>query len=143
MPLSTRFPVAVHVLAFLAATEDGYASSSSIAKSVAANPAAIRKLLRALIEAGLASSQKGIDGGAQLARPAMSISLLDIYSAVETKPLFRMHSPQLKCPLTKGMLPGLEHVFDQVESSLRDVLASQSLEEISREGVRKFREKFG
>src|SRR5678816_27793 len=84
---SSRFAVAVHVLAVLGYIERHGASSVSsrmIATSVNTNPVVIRKLLRSLKKAGLVRSKEGKGGGVRLAKNAALISLRDIYRAVET-----------------------------------------------------------
>jgi len=138
MSLSTRFPVAVHILAFLATKPDDYISSKSVSKSVATNPVAIRKILGMLAKAGLITSQAGIKGGTRLAKAASKIRLLDIYNAVEQTPLFQMHTPHPKCPLAKGLTPELEKVFDSVSEAVKQKLAELTLAEVAKEGIKNF-----
>ena len=62
MAKSTRFPVAVHILTGLAVFEGQYISSEILGRSVDANPAAIRKILGKLVEAGiLVAMQSGYE----------------------------------------------------------------------------------
>ncbi len=78
MTKSTRFPVAVHILTFLSAYPGEYISSEAIAKSVATNPVAVRKILGMLVKAGFVSSLAGSKGGAKLEVDPNKLSLLDI-----------------------------------------------------------------
>ena len=84
---SCRFAFAVHVMAVLA-NEDKCASSASLAETVNTNPVVIRRLLIDLQSAGLIRTARGPQGGAVLAKPAKSISLWQIHSAVESREMF-------------------------------------------------------
>ena len=70
MPTSSRFAVAIHILAGLTLHSGEPLPSEIIAKSAHTNPAVIRRLLSMLNRAGLTSAQLGQGGGALLARPA-------------------------------------------------------------------------
>ena len=83
--IDIRFPTALHLMLSLAlAHAEGVAqlSSSQLANGLGANPSLVRKLLVPLANAGLVHATYGRDGGLRLARPANSISLREIYSAV-------------------------------------------------------------
>ena len=78
-------------------------TSDMIAGSVGVNPVIIRKTLSQLKKAGLIHVARGT-GGAELAKAADEISLLDIYQAVEclglTGQLFGFHdNPNPACPI--------------------------------------------
>jgi DNA-binding IscR family transcriptional regulator len=83
MPASTRFAVATHLLALIAADKPHAVTSETLAASLGANPAAVRRLLGRLAAAGITKARLGKGGGAVLARPAKKISLAEIYCAVE------------------------------------------------------------
>ena len=138
MTKSTRFPVAVHILAFLSAYPGEYVSSEAIAKSVATNPVAVRKILGMLVKAGLVSSLAGSKGGAKLEVAPNKLSLLDIYQAVEQREIFQMHEPHPHCPLAKGVTTDLQPVFDQAQTAMERQLAAQSLQDVSQKAVLDF-----
>lgn len=138
MSLSTRFPVAIHILTFLASVPERNVSSESLAKSIATNPAAIRKTLGLLVQAGLVTSQAGINGGAKLTKPADEISLLEIYQAVESSALFQMHTPQPRCPLTKVITPEIESVFEGATEAFESSLAEQTLATVASDAILSF-----
>src|SRR5437773_1931483 len=83
MSTNSRFPVAVHVLTALAYCDGESLSSSRLAASVGTNPVVIRRLLIRLGRAGLVETQVGKSGGVLLAKRPQSITLLDIFRAVE------------------------------------------------------------
>ncbi len=138
MTKSTRFPVAVHILTFLSAHSGEYVSSEAIAKSVATNPVAVRKILGMLVKAGFVSSLAGSRGGAKLEVAPNKLSLLDIYQAVERKEIFQMHEPHPHCPLAKGVKTNLQQVFDLAQTAMERQLAAQSLQDVSQKAVLDF-----
>ncbi len=135
MAKSTRFPVAVHILAFLSANQGEYVSSEAIAKSVATNPVAVRKILGMLVKAGFVSSLAGSRGGAKLEVEPKKLSLLDIYQAVEQKEIFQMHVPHPNCPLAKGVKVDLQQVFDAAQTAMEQQLAAKTLQDVSQRAV--------
>ncbi|MFI8748101.1 Rrf2 family transcriptional regulator [Pseudomonas sp. NPDC077186] len=120
MPASTRFAVAVHILSGLAIHENDPLPSEIIAKSANTNASVIRRILSMLNEAGFTTSQLGQGGGALLAKPADSITLLDIFQAVESVPLFTMHraSPDEGCAVGKYIQPVLQEKIEAAVSAL-------------------------
>ena len=138
MAKSTRFPVAVHILTFLSANQGEYVSSEAIAKSVATNPVAVRKILGMLIKAGFVSSLAGSRGGAKLKVDPKKLSLLDIYQAVEQKEIFQMHVPHPNCPLAKGVKADLQQVFDLAQTAMEQELAAKTLQDVSQKAVLDF-----
>ena len=91
MNTSSRFAFAVHVLALLSIQKGVPLSSDNIAGRVNTNPALIRPLLSMLSAAGLTTSQLGAGGGALLVREPDSMTLLDVYRAVDDAQLFALH----------------------------------------------------
>jgi DNA-binding IscR family transcriptional regulator len=83
---SQRFPVAAHVLAYLAHKDALSAasavSSSELAQSVATNPVVVRRVTAMLARSGLIGTRRGASGGAWLTRPADQIGLDAVLRAV-------------------------------------------------------------
>ena len=83
---SQRFPVAAHVLAYLAHKEALSAasavSSGELATSIAINPVVVRRVTAMLARAGLIATRRGAAGGAWLIRPADRIGLDLVLRAV-------------------------------------------------------------
>lgn len=124
---STRFAVAIHVLALLELAREERCTSGFIAGSVGTNPVVIRRITKLLADAGLIRVHAGV-GGAELVRPLERIRLLDVYRAVESKRdggLFGIHEhPQPRCPVGANIQASLETLFEDagraVEGTLRD-----------------------
>jgi len=138
MPTSTRFAVAVHLLAALAASDGAPLRSEDLAYSVNTGPVVIRGLLSRLNEAGLTRSQLGAGGGALLARPAQKIRLLDVYRAVEDTELFSLHrtAPCETCAVGGNILQALQPSLMRARQALEDELAKVTIADIAAEVAR-------
>jgi Rrf2 family protein len=132
MQTSSRFSVAVHILALMAASEDEPIKSDRIAGSVNTNPVVIRRLLCSLSRAELVISQTGAAGGSRLARKACQISLLDVYRAVEDGGVFALHrqSPSRQCFVGGAIESVLKNVLDEVNLAVEQTLAKTTIEQV-------------
>lgn len=131
---STRFVVAIHTLSILALSEGkGPVCSNAIAKSVHTNPVVIRRLMSELERADLVSTTAGRSGGFSLARPAKSITLADVYSAVEDEAIFRMHklSPENECPIAEKLGLALSPSLRAAELALTSSLRATTLYDVA------------
>jgi len=132
VPTSTRFAVAIHILTVVELHRGQAVRSEDIARSVSTNPTVVRRLLGTLSDAGLTHSQLGHGGGALLARSADTITLLDIYRAVEEPQFFALHrtAPNPKCYIGGHITPVLVNEFDNLTKTLEDALAKTTLADI-------------
>ena len=139
--MNTRFAVAVHVLTFLQTQGGAPATSELIASSVNTNASLVRRLLSQLARAGLTTSQMGTGGGALLARPAQSITLLDVYRAIDDdEAVIPMHAaPNPRCPVGRHIQGVLETRIDAAERALRDELARTTVADLAADVVRRER----
>jgi len=130
--------IAAHALAWIGLYQSqGHevATSEQIADSVNTNPVVIRRLLGELRRAGLVESRRGLGAGWSLAREPASITLLDVYDAVEPGPLFAMHraTPNQRCVVGHGIQPAMQHVYEGVEERVRAELARVTMEDVLRD----------
>ena len=83
MQISSRFTIAVHILICIETFKNDYkVTSDFLASSVNANPVVIRRLLQQLKKADIVNVIRG-SGGTEITKPLNTITLLDIYHAVE------------------------------------------------------------
>ncbi len=130
---SSRFVVAVHAMSLLARTPQGKpVCSTLIANSVQTNPVVIRRMMSALEKAGLVQSVAGRAGGFVLAREAKKVSLGDIYNAVETDTVFRMHKTEVpaKCPIAQQMADVLAPYLKKADQALTAALSETNLRQV-------------
>ena len=133
MPTSSRFAVAVHVLALLARACDEPCKSEQLASSVNTNPVVIRRVLCSLARAGLVTSQTGASGGTRLARPAREITLSEVYRAVEPRVIFAPHRqpPNPKCPVGVNIEAVLQNVLAEVDGAVDAALGQLTVEGVA------------
>lgn len=83
---SQKFPVAAHLLAYLAHRDatmrEKAVSSATLASSIPTNPVVVRRIVTSLAKAGLVKTCSGVSGGAWLIRPAHEIKLSCVLAAV-------------------------------------------------------------
>jgi len=111
--VNTQFSIAVHVLAAITHHE-GVFSSEVLAGSVNANPVFVKRILVKLSKAKLVKATVGKSGGYGLARSPKSISLFDIYAAVNPPDAFAIHA----YPKTRACI-----VSSNIKEVMSDVLA--------------------
>lgn len=134
---SSRFAVAIHVLTLLTQDPDAPATSEYIASSVNTNPVVIRRVLGGLRRAGLVRSQGGAGGGWRLAREAKTITLRDVYRAVEEEDelVFPLHHrpPNPSCPVGRHIQRALAVHFAAATRAMEDELARRTVADVLRE----------
>ncbi|HEV7978933.1 Rrf2 family transcriptional regulator [Amycolatopsis sp.] len=135
MSANSRLTVAVHALAWVGLYQSrGYAvaTSEQIADSANTNPVVIRRLLGELRAAGLVHAQRGAGAGWMLARDLAEITLLDVYDAIESGPLFGMHraEPNQDCVVGAGIQPALKSVYGRLDQALRAELAATNVADV-------------
>jgi Rrf2 family protein len=135
MPTSTRFAVAVHILAGLATFGDAPLNSEMLAKSANTNAAVIRRILSMLNEAGISRAQLGQGGGAMLAKPAAEITLLEVYRAVEREGLFALprSTPSAECIIGRNIQSVLATTLCKARAQMEAELAKVTIAEVARD----------
>jgi Rrf2 family protein len=117
--LSQTIEYALRAMVCIAGLEAGATlNSESIALKTKVPQGYLSKVLRDLVVAELVVSQRGPNGGFALARPAASISLLDVINAVD--PITRIR----KCPLDNPAHMKLCPLHQRIDDAL-DVIAQQ------------------
>ncbi|KRN58048.1 Rrf2 family transcriptional regulator [Carnobacterium divergens] len=129
MSISTKFPVAVHVLSILSLNRQTTIYSDYIAASVNTNPVVIRRIVGLLKKAGLVDSAPGM-GGITLLKEPQEITLYDIYNAVSVKDkqLFSLHQDtNPECVVGKNIQQSLVGVMRTAEEAMEDELKKTTL----------------
>lgn len=83
LKISEAASLAFHAMVYLAMDADRTVSNRHIAGAFDASEAHLAKVLRRLGRAGLVESSPGPGGGYSLGRPARTITLQEVYEAVE------------------------------------------------------------
>ena len=133
MQISSRFSVGVHVLTLLATNPPGgLLTSDRMADSVNTNPVVIRRILGQLKKAGLVEVRAAA-GGTYLRRDPATITLLDVYRAVDVveEHLFSIHEkPNPHCLVGRNIQASLDGVLGRAQTALEQELAATTLAQV-------------
>lgn len=125
MAANSRMASAVQILCVMAYTGPGSTNSEIIARSLLTNPVVVRRLLKDMERAGLVEIRPGKDGGVQFRREPDTITLDEIYHAVEgdTDVFALRQGGNPRCPVNTRMKDLLGPIFastnDAVETTLK------------------------
>ena len=75
--------MALHSMVMMASAAGRLLPTRAIAQQLRASEAHVSKVLQRLSKAGLVSSTRGRNGGSTLARDAASVTLIDVFQAME------------------------------------------------------------
>ncbi|MDF1505956.1 Rrf2 family transcriptional regulator [Roseisolibacter sp. H3M3-2] len=122
MPRSSRFSVALHVLAHLVDAPEPQ-TSEALAGCVGTNPVVVRRTMAGLRDAGLVTSARGAGGGWALARAADRITLRDVHAALGERLLQGIdvggpHAPAGGCRIQRAVAGTLDEFLDDAEALL-------------------------
>ena len=125
---NTQFSIAIHVLAALAHYE-GFFTSEHLAGSVNANPIFVKRILVKLSKANLVHSAVGKSGGYALARSPESISLLDIFSAVDPPSTSAVHAHPINadCVISSNIKDVLADIHTDIQKAVERELRETTL----------------
>ena len=129
MKITSRFTVALHTLLVIEWFRDTKTTSEFIASSVQVNPVVIRRTLLALKNAGMIEVKAG-SGGASICRPLESITLYDVYKAVECVEgeLFHFHEhPSTTCPVGRNIHAVLDAPLAAAQAAMENELKKTTL----------------
>lgn len=131
MKYSHKLSDAIHILAFVDIFQGGDVSSAMIASSIESNPSLVRRLMAQLSKAELLTTHPGVSG-ASLARPAATISVLDVYRAIDDSQQLLHVDPKtsMACPVGRNIQSTLDAVYDRVQQAAEAEMAKVSLAEI-------------
>lgn len=134
MQISSRFTVAVHIFACIAAFEKDYKLTSDfLAGSVNVNPVIIRRILQQLKAADLITVSRG-GGGASIVKPLNEITLFDVYNAVEcveNGKLFHFHeNPNPKCPVGRNIHNALDDKLHRIQQAMENEMCKITIFDI-------------
>lgn len=137
MRVSTRFPIAVHIMLMIDAFPDLKVTSDVLAESAGCNPVIIRGVFAGLRNAGLLETKSG-RGKTTVTQPAEEITLWDIYTAVESDApdeLFKLHPNTSKtCVVGSNihalLMPHLEDAAAAIKGSFSKVTLADLKKEL-------------
>ncbi len=130
MRVSAKVDYALRAMAELAAAPPGLTTAEQLASAQHIPPKFLESILSQLRSAGLVSSQRGADGGYQLARPAEEISVAEIIRELEG-PIATVRGVRPDELEYEGAAAGLRDVWLDLRTGMRDVLERTTLADIA------------
>ena len=131
MRVSAKADYALRAAAELAAAEgSGPVKGEQLARTQSIPLKFLENILLELRHAGLVQSQRGVEGGYWLARPAAEITLAEVIRAVEG-PLANVRGTRPESLEYHGTAEPLRNVWIAVRASLRGVLESVTLADVA------------
>ena len=132
----------LHVLLHMAEAK-GPVTSETMAKMMRTNPVVIRRILGGLREQGYVTSEKGHGGGWQLACDLETVTLYDIYTALDNPAIFsignRSESPD--CLVEKAVNGAMNESLEEAETLLLTRFRQVRLAELSRDVQHQLRQR--
>jgi len=129
--VSAKADYALRACVELASAEDGvHIKGERIAQAQEVPLKFLENILGDLRQAGLVRSQRGVEGGYWLARPAAEITLADVIRAVEG-PLANVRGVRPEAIEYAGSAEPLRDVWVAVRASLRAVLEETTLADVA------------
>ncbi len=131
MRVSAKADYALRAAVELAAAEGkGPVKGEQLARVQSIPPKFLENILLELRHAGLVQSQRGVEGGYWLARPASQITLADVIRAVEG-PLANVRGTRPESIEDEGAAVSLREVWIAVRANLRRVLESVTVADVA------------
>jgi Rrf2 family protein len=132
--VNQQFTFAVHIMTALAFSPEEVMGSQKLAASVNTNPVVVRRLLLALRRARLIETFAGKRGGARLRKKPNRIFLVDIYDAVESRPVIPINERKAlkQCHVSCKMKSIMSCVAESTEQAVRKHLRGITLAQLVR-----------
>lgn len=131
MHISARVDYAMRALLTLAAGSAAPMTAEALAAEQGLPAKFLGAILNDLRRSGIVASQRGIDGGYRLARPAGEIVVADVMRALEG-PLAEVRGLRPEAASYDGAAEHLRDVWVAVRASLRAVLEQVTLDDVVR-----------
>lgn len=134
MKRDSRLSGVLHVLLHMAETDQPM-TSDTLAKMMQTNPVVIRRVLAGLRQQGIVGSEKGHGGGWRISCDLESITLHDIYRALDEPALFAMgnRTEAPGCLVEEAVNHALDQSFQEAEALLLARFRNVTLAQLSRD----------
>lgn len=134
MKRNSRLYLALHTLSHMASDPSRTRTSKDIAEHSNTNPVVVRRVLGRLRDAGLLTSEKGHAGGWQLARSPQTISLADVYLALEESLVASSDDARVSdCSVEHALHRRVTEVLEDVEQGLIRQLSETSILDVCKD----------
>lgn len=136
MRISAKVDYALRALLELASEPSpGLVKGERLASAQEIPPKFLENIMLELRRAEIVASQRGVDGGYRLARPAAEISVADVIRALEG-PIASVRGIRPDELAYKGSARGLQPLWIELRASMRGVLEGTTLEDLLERSAR-------
>jgi len=129
MRVSAKVDYALRALLELAAAPPGPVKGERLATAQEIPPKFLENILTELRRAEIVASQRGVDGGYRLARPASEISVADVVRALEG-PIASVRGVRPDEVEYRGPARSLQPLWVELRASMREVLEGTTLADL-------------
>lgn len=129
MRVSAKVDYALRALLELAAAPPGQVTAERLATAQGIPPKFLENILLELRRAELVVSQRGVDGGYRLAKPAGEISVADVVRALEG-PIASVRGVRPEEVEYEGPARSLQPLWVELRASMRGVLEQTTLADL-------------
>jgi len=129
MRVSAKVDYALRALLELAAAPPGPVKGERLATAQDIPPKFLENILTELRRAEIVASQRGVDGGYRLAKPAAEISVADVVRALEG-PIASVRGVRPDEIEYKGAARSLQPLWVELRASMREVLEGTTLADL-------------
>jgi Rrf2 family protein len=130
MRVSAKVDYALRAMAELAAAPPGLTTADQLASAQHIPPKFLESILSQLRSAGLIVSQRGAEGGYQLARPADQISIAEVIRELEG-PIATVRGVRPDELAYEGAAIGLREIWLELRLQIRGVLEQTTVADIA------------
>ncbi len=141
MQITSRFTIAVHIIACIEYFKDIDITSNFLSGSIGANSVIVRTVISYLKKANIIEISQG-KSGIKLKKSVNKITFYDIYKALDCinddMGLFHFHTnPNIKCPIGKNihkaMAGKLLKIQTSMETEMKKITVSNVIKDIIKE----------
>ena len=120
MTKDRSFSTAIQIMTTLGYSPEVSYTSTILANGCKTNPGLIRRIMSKLSSANLVETQKGKNGGTKLSKNPDSITLYDIYKAINDDLMFQVSGkePLASCEVSSQIGYILTNVYEDLEDHL-------------------------
>ena len=132
MKRNSRLFLALHSLAHMAEDPERTYTSDELAKHICTNPVVVRRVLGNLRKAGVLASKKGHAGGWRLAHTPETITLADVYLALDGHlTVYSEEENAPACSTERALQEKISGVLKEIEQGLIQKLADIPISKVS------------
>jgi len=129
LKISEAASLALHTAVFLAENPKKLVSTKDIASALQVSEAHLSKVLQRLVKVGLAKSTRGPKGGFMLGKDSDTVSLLDVYEAIEGSLILRDCLFGIRICAGKSCILG--GLVETLNKQVKEYLAKTKLSELT------------